>query len=69
MGVYSKSMGCFLQGVLHTASGPFSATRFFFTLSIASSGITVRPSFSCGVTSTGSHSMGAFAALKMSFTD
>ncbi len=30
------------------------------TLAIASSGITVRPSFSCGVTSTGSHLMGTW---------
>ena len=42
-----------------TARGPFKAIKFFLTLSIASSGITVRPSFNCGVTSTGSHSIGA----------
>lgn len=52
-----------------TARGPFNATRFLFTLSIASSGMTVLPFFNCGVTSTGSHSIGTFAAVKMSLTD
>jgi len=42
-----------------TASGPFRATKFFRTLSIAASGMTVLPSFNCGVTSTDSHSIGA----------
>lgn len=51
-----------------TARGPLSATKFFLTLSMAASGITVRPSFSMGVTSTGSHLMGTLAAVKMSLT-
>ena len=46
---------CFL-----TARGPLRAIKFFLTLSMAASGITVRPSFSSGVTSTGSHSIGAW---------
>ena len=69
----------------HTAKGPLSATKFFLTLSIAPSGITVLPPFSWGVTSTGSHFIGAYllslvaaaqaielrtlAAAKISFTD
>lgn len=52
-----------------TAKGPFRATKFRCTLSMASSGMTVLPSLSVGVTSTDSHSMGVFAAAKMSFTD
>ena len=51
-----------------TARGPFRATKFFLTLSMAASGITVRPSLSMGVTSTGSHLIGTFAAAKMSLT-
>ena len=43
-----------------TASGPFKATKFFLTDSMASSGMTVRPFLSCGVTSTGSHFIGTF---------
>ena len=42
-----------------TAKGPFKATKFFLTLSIALSGMTVFPSFNVGVTSTASHSIGA----------
>jgi hypothetical protein len=42
-----------------TARGPFRATKFFLTLLIASSGMTVFPFFSWGVTSTGSQSTGA----------
>ena len=51
-----------------TARGPLRAMKFFLTLSIAPSGITVRPSLSIGVTSTGSHLMGTLAAAKMSLT-
>ncbi len=47
----------------HTARGPFRATKFFLTLSMALSGIAVLPSLRIGVTSTGSHSIGAWAAL------
>lgn len=47
----------------HTARGPFSATKFFFTLAIASSGMAVLPSLRIGVTSTGSHLIGACSCL------
>lgn len=46
------------DGMGRTARGPFRATKFVRTLSMALSGITVRPSFSCGVTSTDSHLIG-----------
>lgn len=42
-----------------TARGPLRATRFFLTELMALSGIAVLPSLMIGVTSTGSHSMGA----------
>lgn len=42
-----------------TAKGPFSATKFFLTLSMALSGMTVFPFLRWGVTSTNSHSIGA----------
>lgn len=42
-----------------TASGPFKATLFRLMLSIVSGRIEVLPSISCGVTSTGSHLIGA----------
>ena len=42
-----------------TAKGPFSATKFFSTLSTALSGMTVLPFLRWGVTSTDSHSIGA----------
>ena len=51
--------GGFSRGELHTARGPLSATKFFFTESMALSGMTVRPSLSWGVTSTDSHFIGA----------
>lgn len=41
-----------------TASGPLRATKFFFTLSIALSGMAVFPSLITGVTSTGSQFIG-----------
>ena len=40
------------------AKGPLSAMKFVLTLSMALSGITVRPSFNWGVTSTDSHLIG-----------
>ena len=43
----------------NTARGPFSATKFVLTLSMALSGMTVLPSFNWGVTSTDSHLIGA----------
>lgn len=46
-----------------TASGPFRATLFRLILSMVSSLIEVLPSFSWGVTSTGSHLTGAFDPL------
>ncbi len=52
-----------------TARGPFNATRFFSTLSMASSGIAVRPSFRIGVTSTGSHFIGTCPAVSDSPLD
>jgi len=42
-----------------TASGPFKATLFRLMLSIVSGKIEVFPSINCGVTSTGSHLIGA----------
>jgi hypothetical protein len=45
---------------LGVARGPFNATVFFLTLAIALSGMTVRPSFKIGVTSTSSHAIGAY---------
>lgn len=56
------------ENVGRTASGPLRATKFFLTLSMAASGITVRPPLRMGVTSTGSHLMGTLAAAKMSLT-
>ena len=50
-----------------TASGPLRATLFLSMLSIVSSGITVLPSFSRGVTSTGSHLIGVYKAMSVSF--
>lgn len=59
---WSVSLLC--RGTLdggQTARGPLRATRFFLTELIALSGIAVLPSLMIGVTSTDSHSMGAYA--------
>lgn len=53
------------MGRKHTARGPLRATKFFFTLAMASSGMTVFPSFKVGVTSTGSHLIGAYLDLSL----
>ena len=50
-------------GLERTARGPLRATKFLWTLSIALSGITVLPLFNTGVTSTDSHSIGAWNLL------
>lgn len=68
-----------------TANGPFNATLFLSMLSMVSGAMTVFPSTNLGVTSTGSHLIGAyiisvpvllrygfvrtFAASKISLTD
>lgn len=55
-----RSWRCKKPHVLGVARGPFKATVFFLTLAIALSGMTVRPSFRIGVTSTSSHEIGAY---------
>ena len=52
----------------NTASGPLRATKLFFTLWMASSGMTVLPSFNWGVTSAGSHLMGTYMQFSSLFS-
>ena len=51
------------------ARGPLRATVLLRTLAMASSGMAVLPSLIMGVTSTSSHSIGVFAAVKISLTE
>lgn len=65
-GLYLLDMLLQLHRAIHTANGPLRATLFLSMLSMVSGAMTVLPSISLGVTSTGSHLIGACRSISIS---